>query len=65
MIVYALVFSVGIEHGYEELIGLYTSEEKLNEAKEADIKNNTRFSGTYFIKELTLDEELRVDLASW
>lgn len=65
MIVYALVFSVGIEHGYEELIGLYTSEEKLNAAKEADIKKNTRVSGTYFINELTLDEELRIDLASW
>lgn len=65
MVVYALVFSVGIEHGYEELIGLYTSEEKLNAAKEADMKKNTRLSGTYFTSELALDEELRIDLASW
>ena len=64
MKVYALIFSVGIEHGYEELIGIYTSEEKLTEAKENHKYKPGPF-GKYIVEEFNLDEELNWDLASW
>lgn len=64
MKVYLLIYQVGIEHGYEELVGIYTSEEILNEAKEVHKKKNN-LSGYYIVEGVNLNEELNYDMASW
>ena len=64
MKVYLLIYQLGIEHGYEELVGIYTSEEFLSSAKEAHKKNNNP-SGFYIVEEVNLNEELNYDMASW
>lgn len=65
MKVYLLIFSVGIEHGFEELVGIYDSEETLNKAKEAHKAKQVLMSGAYYVEEVNLNEELNFDLASW
>lgn len=64
MQVYLLIYQLGIEHGYEELVGIYTSEEALNTAKENHKKKNN-LHGMYIVEEVNLNEELNYDMASW
>lgn len=65
MKVYLLIFSVGIENGFEELVGIYDSEETLNAAKESHNAKQSRLSGVYYVEEVNLNQELNFDLASW
>lgn len=64
MKVYLLIYQVGIEHGYEELVGIYTSEENINIAKENHKKKNG-LHGSYSVEEVNLNEEINYDMASW
>ncbi len=64
MQVYLLIYQLGIEHGYEELVGIYTSEDALNAAKENHKQKNDPY-GFYIIEEVNLNEELNYDMASW
>ena len=66
MIVYALTYQVGLEHGFEKLIGIYTSEELATKAKEDFKQRHRGLERAYFyIEEIPVNEEVLIDLASW
>ena len=65
MKVFALVFTIGISSGYEELIGLYSTKEKTEEKAEKHMKKNGHTKHHYKIKEIEIDKEVNITLAEW
>ena len=65
MNVYLLVYTIGIESGYKELIGIYETEEKAEAAADRH-RNKLGWSRRdYVIKEIELDKEVRIIFAEW
>ncbi len=65
MKVFALVFTIGLSSGYEELIGLYSTKEKAEEKTENHMKKNGHAKHHYEIKEIEIDKEVNITLAEW
>ena len=65
MKVYALTLSVGIVTGSETLLGLFSTAEKAETAKQEHSKAYGHAEYHYDITDLELDEELDITLAEW
>ena len=64
--IFAVYYQVGLEHGYEKLIGIYTKEEWAIESKDEFKRSHQDLSHAYFyIEEIPVNEEIDIDLASW
>ena len=61
---YMLIYSVGLEHGYEELVGVFTNEEALDAAKKSH-KRTSNIDGMYHVDEIELDTIINYDMCSW
>lgn len=65
MTVYALEYACGFESGFRELIGLYSANEKAEEAKIKDIKKNARFEWNYKITPIQIDKAINKVYVEW
>ena len=65
MIVFALICTVGFSTGYKQLIGLYSTKEKAEEAKQNDARKTIRGEWHYSIKEVTIDKTLKIVYDEW
>ena len=61
---YMLIYSIGLQHGYEELVGVFTNEEALNAAKNSH-KRKSSLDGEYTVDDIELDTIINYDLCSW
>ena len=65
MKVFALTCKVGLSTGYKELIGLYSTKEKAEEAKQHEMKENVLGEWHYSIKEVEIDRPLKIIYDEW
>lgn len=65
MKVYALIFTIGISSGYEELIGIFDSIEKAEKFKSKHIKKYAHAEHHYSIKEIELNKEINYTITEW
>ena len=65
MKVYALIFTIGLSSGYEELIGIYDTTEKVEKIKEKHMKKNGHAKHHYKIKEIEINKEVNITIAEW
>lgn len=61
---YMLIYSLGLEHGYEELVGVFTNEGALDTAKKSH-KRRSSLDGVYSVDEIELDTIINYDMCSW
>lgn len=65
MNVHVLTFEVGISSGHKELIGIFETEEKAEEALGRHMRKYCYSRHDYFIKEIELNKEVNITLADW
>lgn len=65
MKIYALIFEIGISSGYEELIGMFDSIEKAEEAKSRHMQRYAHAEHHYSIKEIELNTEINYIITEW
>lgn len=65
MEVFALRYTVGYETGYKELVGIYSTTEKAEEAKRNDMQKNIRGEWKYSIFPLQIDKTVNHIYQEW
>lgn len=65
MIVYALIFQIGISHGHETLIGLYDTETGAKDAQQKHMKMHCYDKHHYSVHKIELNEEVNIMFAEW
>lgn len=67
MEVYVLTFEVGLSSGHKDLIGIYATEEKAEEALERHMRMRKYCYGRYHysINEIELNKEVNITFAEW
>ena len=65
MTIYALTYTIGYETGYKKLIGIYSTVDKLAEAKWKDIHKNFGFEHNYSIHEIQVDKTINQIYQEW
>ena len=65
MKVYILTFEVGISSGHKELIGIYESEEKVEEALTKHMWKYGFNRHDYYTTEIELNKEVNITFADW
>ena len=65
MKIYAVIYTVGFYAGHKELIGIYSSEDKAEKMKQADMKRNCRNEWNYSIKSIEVDKTVNDVYMEW
>ena len=68
MKVYVLTYTVGLSSGFSELVGIYSTKEKAEQAKKRDMSEITirfRLEDNYSIDEIELDKAINYTYADW
>lgn len=65
MIVYALFCTIGISTGCSRLIGLYSTKEKAEEAKQYDMRKNAHGEWHYGIRDIAIDKAVHIVYDEW
>ena len=65
MKVYAVIYSVGLSSGYNELVGVYSTIEKAEEIKKTDMKRRCRNDWHYSITPITIDKTVNEVYQEW
>lgn len=65
MEVYALTYTVGYYSGYKELVGVYSTKDKAEKAKQFDMKQNGRNEWNYKINPLHVDKTVKETFMEW
>lgn len=65
MTVYALEFSVGVSSGYATIIGIYSTNEKAENAKAKHMKDTAHMAWHYTIAPIEVDKTLNITYMEW
>ena len=65
MTVYALEFSVGVSSGYATIIGIYSTNEKAEDAKAKHMKDTAHMAWHYTIAPIEVDKTLNITYMEW
>lgn len=65
MTVYALEFTVGISSGYATIIGIYSTNEKAEDAKTKHMKDTAHMAWHYKITPIEVDRTLNITYMEW
>ena len=65
MKVFALTCKIGLSTGHKELVGLYSTKEKAEEAKQDEMEKTIRGEWHYSIKEIEVDQLLKIIYDEW
>lgn len=65
MIVYVLIFQIGISHGHKKLIGLYDTEARAKDAQEKHMNTHCYSKHHYSIHKIELNKEVNIMFAEW
>ena len=65
MTVYAVIYTIGISSGHKELIGVYSTEDKAEEMKQANMKRNGRNEWHYSIEPIKIDKTINKVYQEW
>ena len=65
MTVYALEFTIGISSGYATIIGIYSTNEKAENAKAKDMKATAHTEWHYKITPIEVDKTLNITYMEW
>lgn len=65
MKIYAVIYTVGFYTGYNELVGIYSTEDKANAMKQVDMKRKCRNEWNYSIKSIEIDKTVNEVYQEW
>jgi len=65
MILYILTFEIGLSTSYKELLGIYDTKEKAEEASERHRAKYLFDRRCYHINEIELNKDVKVTIVEW